>query len=182
MADLFDQYEQHAGQRSRGPDGNNPRATAAQSSSASDRRGDSAPGKREEEVVPPIFSRQRINFDPMAPISHMCISNNLLIMGLKNNQLTRIDIDNQALTDEIEVSKSAEDCIFNMFLDPSGRHLLVSMKSGDNFYLARGSKKVRNIGKLKGHKVLAISHANIYQCIIIYIAYRRIHVSHGLYA
>jgi len=77
-------------------------------------------------------------------------------MGLTSNQLTRVEIDNQAATDEIELTKSVEDSLFAMYLDPTGRHLIISMTSTDNMYIARGSKKLRPLTKLKGHRITAV--------------------------
>lgn len=54
---------------------------------------------------------------------------------------------------EIELPKSLDDSIYGMFLDPTGRHLIISMNSAENFYLSRGSKKVRILGKLKVKKL-----------------------------
>ena len=53
------------------------------------------------------------------------------------------------LFSEVEIPKSLDDRIYRMFLDPSGKHLIISMISSENFYLARGVKKARALGKLK---------------------------------
>jgi len=50
---------------------------------------------------------------------------------------------------EIEVSKKPEDTVHNIFFDPSGTHLIITMTNGDNYYLSTRSKKVRPLTKLK---------------------------------
>ena len=50
---------------------------------------------------------------------------------------------------EVEMPKSVDDRIIKVFLDPTGRHLLVSMASGDNYYLSRNSKKPKQINRMK---------------------------------
>lgn len=44
-----------------------------------------------------------------------------------------------------------------MFADPSGRHLVLSMRSGDNYYWASGWKKARLLPKWKGTVVESIA-------------------------
>lgn len=50
---------------------------------------------------------------------------------------------------EIEVVKSGEDKIYNVLLDPTGKHIVISMHSADNYYLSYNSKKPRLLSKLK---------------------------------
>ena len=104
----------------------------------------------------PIFNKQRINFDPPDPITHMCVCNSHLVMGMSTNILLCIDLDHPDSPNEVELVKSVEDGIGNMFLDPTGRHLIVSMKSGENYYLMYGAKKAKALAKLKGHKITSV--------------------------
>jgi hypothetical protein len=46
--------------------------------------------KLEEE--PPIFSKQKVNFSPTDRITHMAVSNELLVLTMANNVLLRIDL------------------------------------------------------------------------------------------
>lgn len=146
MANLFDQYERASSRVlpvTMGP--------AAVSEPI-------APGfisaRLDDEI--PIFNKQRINFDPPDPIVQMCVCNSHLVMGMSTNIVLRIDLEHPECPDEVELVKSAEDAISGMYLDPSGRHLIVSMTSGENFYLARGAKKPRSLSKLKGHRITSV--------------------------
>jgi hypothetical protein len=46
--------------------------------------------KLEEE--PPIFSKQKVNFSPTDRITHLAVSNELLVLAMANNILLRIDL------------------------------------------------------------------------------------------
>ena len=50
---------------------------------------------------------------------------------------------------DIEVTKRLEDKIHNIYFDPTGKHLLISLESGDNFYLNSRWKKVKALPKFK---------------------------------
>ena len=84
---------------------------------------------------------------------HIC-SNNVVILGLSDCRIVRIDLDNPQDLDgmcptdlhdtfnlhrrlsnftvltEIELCRKAGEVIHGMYLDPHGRHLIVSMESG----------------------------------------------------
>jgi hypothetical protein len=146
MASLFEEYERAAMQ-------------SVQPPSTATRTEPVATGfinARLDDDTTPIFCKQRINFDPLDPITHMCVCNNHLVMGMTTNILLRIDLEHPEVPDETELPKSVDDSIQAMYFDPTGRHLIISMSSSENYYLVRGSKKVRTLGKLKGHKITSI--------------------------
>ena len=151
MASLFDQYER-AASRSAAAAAAAPSAVVAEPI---------APGfvhARLTDDDTPIFNKQRINFDPPDPITHMCVCNSHLVMGMSSNILLCIDLDHPDSPNEVELlaSSSTDDSIAGMFLDPTGQHLLVSMKSGENYYLLYGGKKVKPLAKLKGHRITSV--------------------------
>lgn len=85
----------------------------------------------------------------------MC--NNYLVMALANRKLIRIDLDVQS-QDEVELTKNPDDLVHNLYLDPTGRHLVVAMQSGENFHVNRlppsnKNRTVRLIQKARGHIV-----------------------------
>jgi len=47
------------------------------------------------------------------------------------------------------VSRRPDDQIHRIFFDPSGKHLIISLESGDNYYLHARWKKVKALPKLK---------------------------------
>jgi hypothetical protein len=48
--------------------------------------------KLEEE--PPIFSKQKVNFSPTDPVTHLAVSSDLLVLTMANKILLRIDLRN----------------------------------------------------------------------------------------
>ncbi|XP_077978049.1 vacuolar protein sorting-associated protein 18 homolog isoform X1 [Glandiceps talaboti] len=142
MASLFDQYEQ---------------ASARSTSSTQN----FARGNVPEPIVTgyvnarteddsPIFVKQKINFRPPSPVTHMVVSNNMLVIAMGRNVILRFDLEHPDNPDEVEISRNADDKIHKLFLDPNGRHLIVSMESQDVLYLSRSSKKPRQLTKMKG--------------------------------
>ena len=65
-------------------------------------------------------------------------------------------------TTEVEIPKAVDDRIYHMFLDPTGRHLVISMLSSENYYLSRNSKKPKQLGKLRVGKTRLIFTGKIY--------------------
>ena len=65
----------------------------------------------------------------------MVVSNNIVLLALANNSIIRIDLENPAIVDDIEISNKASDRIFKVYLDYTGRHCIVTMVNGDNFYI-----------------------------------------------
>ncbi|PWN40101.1 hypothetical protein IE81DRAFT_325904 [Ceraceosorus guamensis] len=78
-------------------------------------------------------------------------------------RLVRINLDDPERTEEAEIplpplprtrsgaqDPSLDQSPHKMFSDPSGRHLLISTRSGDNFYWSSGWKRARILSKLKG--------------------------------
>ena len=64
---------------------------------------------------------------------------------------------------EVQLTTNKDDRVHSLFLDPSGRHCIISLRSRDNLYLSRASKKgVRHLTKAKGHliEVVAWNRAN----------------------
>ncbi|KAK3096988.1 hypothetical protein FSP39_005437 [Pinctada imbricata] len=101
----------------------------------------------------PIFNKKKVNFKPPDPITHLAVCNNFLVMAMSNNVLLRLDLEHPDQPDEVELPKVGDDRVHRLFLDPTGRHLLISMKSTENYYLSRNSKKGRPIARLKGHLI-----------------------------
>ncbi|ESO08844.1 hypothetical protein HELRODRAFT_109889 [Helobdella robusta] len=113
--------------------------------------------KKNDSKSAPMFNRQRITFDPPDPIKCVCVCNNQLIMALSKNTLIRIDLDRPPSTDEVELTKIQNDSVENMFMDPTGSHVIIAMSSTDNIYLPKNSRKPRVLTKLKGHKITSVA-------------------------
>ncbi|KAK7491492.1 hypothetical protein BaRGS_00017321 [Batillaria attramentaria] len=109
------------------------------------------------ETETPIFSRVKLSYKPSSTITHLCAGNNTLVVALSTNSLTRMEIETQS-TMEIELPSPVTDRVHRIFLDPTGRHLIVSMNSQDNYYISLGtsSRKPKPITKLKGHLIESV--------------------------
>jgi len=40
----------------------------------------------------PIFGKQKVNFTPMSPITHLCVSNNKVVIAMQNKIILKIDL------------------------------------------------------------------------------------------
>lgn len=128
--------------------------------------------------LPPIFQLGRVQYAFPAPLALLTVSANILTMCLyaypdpgqqvhgprAPPRLVRINLDDPERTEEAEVSLPPVPRAnrnapppdpyqigpYKMFADPSGRHLLLSMRNGDNYYWSSGWRKARALPRLKG--------------------------------
>lgn len=85
-----------------------------------------------------------------APLISLVVSSDMLAMGLASNLLVLIELSHSDQVLKIQIPrKPSEMTIYKIFLDPSGRHLLVSSTQGENWYLYRGWKKPKQLKTFK---------------------------------
>jgi len=78
-------------------------------------------------------------------------------MGLSNNMIVLIELSHAEQVVKIPIpAKPTEMTIYKLFMDPSGRHLIITSIQGQNWYLYRTWKKPR---QLKGFKMVIESVA-----------------------
>ena len=58
---------------------------------------------------------------------------------------------------ELIVGKKPDDIIHKVFLDPTGRHIIVSMESQENYYAAKDSPKFKVLNKAKGTVIESVA-------------------------
>ncbi|KAF7993970.1 hypothetical protein HCN44_011239 [Aphidius gifuensis] len=153
MTSIFDQYES-ASQRSK-PSGSEPMKPDISTTGFIQM-------KLKDEV--PIFTRQKVNFNPSDNIINFAVSNNIIIIAMANNIILRIDVKSGNKIDEIDLSKYLVNMKINgLFLDPLGNHLLIALlsKNGDNppadlIYIHKTSTKIKQAGKFRGHEITAV--------------------------
>ncbi|KAH7345284.1 Pep3/Vps18/deep orange family-domain-containing protein [Rhizoctonia solani] len=98
----------------------------------------------------PVFRLAPVQYTPPAQITNLVVSNNILIMCFNNNNLHRIDMAMQDYIGELSLGKKPQEAtVHKMFMDPSGKHLLITTTQGDNYYLYEGWKKAKQLGRLK---------------------------------
>ncbi|CAL4082298.1 unnamed protein product [Meganyctiphanes norvegica] len=117
--------------------------------------------KLEDEAA--IFSKLRVNYAPPHPITHLAVNNNHLVLALGNKTLIRINLLQPNKQEEVDISKFALQArIYNIFLDPTGEHLLISISckhgktSVDTLYLPWQTNKPKSTNRLKGHLITSV--------------------------
>lgn len=87
----------------------------------------------------------------------MVSQNGMLIMGTDKAHVLRVHQDHhQDLEDIPDLSKRETDRIHAVYEDPTGGHVLISMATGDNYYLHESWKKPKPIPKMKDVVVSSI--------------------------
>ncbi|BHF61244.1 Vacuolar protein sorting-associated protein 18 like protein [Sparganum proliferum] len=88
-------------------------------------------------------------FRPVAHITHAVVTNDILFAATTANTLIKTRITDRSDFSETEISHLSDDRVHNLFVDPRGCHIIVSMQSGTNFYTTRSSRKLKQISKAK---------------------------------
>lgn len=82
----------------------------------------------------------------------MDVSANILSMALSNNSLRQLNLKQAKAiaTITLTTKKSpAELSIYRIFMDPSGKHSLITTEQGDNFYLYDGWTKAKQLTRFR---------------------------------
>ncbi|KAF9994787.1 hypothetical protein BGZ65_009573, partial [Modicella reniformis] len=88
----------------------------------------------------------------------MAVSNNILFIALDTMHLLRIDLDRAQEVEDIEIPrKLSEGRIYKMFFDPTGRHLIITTETGDNYYLFAKWKKAKLLTRIRGIVIESIA-------------------------
>ena len=124
----------------------------------------------------PIFSKKKIDnseFKPQHPLTHLVVANNFIVMALANKTLKRRDLeDPTSKEEEIDLKKTimrTSAKISKLFLDPTGNHLLIAVKSAlenDNpalYYLHKTWTQPRQLFKFDKILITAVgwNHAQM---------------------
>ncbi|CAK5280478.1 unnamed protein product [Mycena citricolor] len=94
----------------------------------------------------PIFDLCRVQYPFPAPLSAFVVCSDMLAMALNTNVIVLIELSRSDQVIQIPIPrKPNEMTIHKIFMDPSGRHILVTSLQGENWYLYRGWKKPRQL-------------------------------------
>ncbi|KAG0232703.1 hypothetical protein BGW42_007957 [Actinomortierella wolfii] len=105
-----------------------------------------------------IFTLDRVDYAIPRQLVSLVVSNNILVMALDNMHLLRIDLQKPHEIEDIEVPrKVSEGKIYKMFFDPTGRHLIITTETGDNYYLFEKWKKAKLLSKIRGIVIESIA-------------------------
>ncbi|KAI9805129.1 MAG: hypothetical protein M1825_000963 [Sarcosagium campestre] len=121
-----------------------------------------ASGNRDnDEATLPIFNVERVQlqFSISSDFVAAQVANNVIIIALSTGRILRIDLDNPADIDDIDLPKKSSEIgvIRRLFLDPTSSHLLISTTLGENFYLHTQSRQPKTLSRLKGVSIESVA-------------------------
>ncbi|KAG9314254.1 hypothetical protein JVU11DRAFT_5042 [Chiua virens] len=94
----------------------------------------------------PVFDLGRVQYTLPAPLVSLAVSSDVLAMALSSNLIILIELSHAEQVLQIPIPrKPTEMSIYKIFLDPSGRHLIITSYQGENWYLYRGWKKPKQL-------------------------------------
>ncbi|KAE9408232.1 hypothetical protein BT96DRAFT_1013688 [Gymnopus androsaceus JB14] len=99
----------------------------------------------------PIFDLGQVQCAINAPLISLVVCSDMLVMGLASNVLILIELAHatQVIRIPIPVSKQNEMTLYKLFMDPSGKHIIITSTQGQNWYLYRTWKKPRPLKTFK---------------------------------
>ncbi|EDR15746.1 uncharacterized protein LACBIDRAFT_228107 [Laccaria bicolor S238N-H82] len=105
----------------------------------------------------PVFDLGRVQYAFPAPLISFVVSSDMLAMGFASNSIVLIELSHADQVIKVQIPrKPTEMTIHKLFMDPSGRHIIITSQQGENWYLFRTWKKPR---QLKGFKMVIESVA-----------------------
>ncbi|XP_013172488.1 PREDICTED: vacuolar protein sorting-associated protein 18 homolog [Papilio xuthus] len=112
----------------------------------------------------PMFSKQKMNFNPSDLITHVAVASDYLVLAMANGKLFRLDLKMPDQHEEIHYAKFVQPNtkLSNIFLDPLGQHLLMAFaarnKEGNPelIYLHRSRSKPKSVSKSRNYEVTEV--------------------------
>lgn len=98
----------------------------------------------------PLFQLGRVQFALPARLISLAVASDVLAMGFANNMLVIIELWRPTEVQRIEIRrKPNEMTLHKIFLDPSGKHLILTSTQGENWYLYHGWKRPKPLKSFK---------------------------------
>jgi hypothetical protein len=110
----------------------------------------------------PIFELGRVEFPGgiPAPIISIAVCSDILAVAFANNQFYMLDLQKPEYIMKFELpKKTSELTIRKLFLDPTGKHLLLNSTQGETWYLHRSWKKPKPLKRFNSYKLVLESVA-----------------------
>ncbi|KAJ6574972.1 Pep3/Vps18/deep orange family-domain-containing protein [Mycena capillaripes] len=94
----------------------------------------------------PIFDLCRVQYVFPAPLVAFVVCSDMLAMALSTNVIVLIELSRSDQVIKIPIPrKPADMTIHKIFMDPSGRHIIITSTQGENWYLFRAWKEPRQL-------------------------------------
>ncbi|DAZ97990.1 TPA: hypothetical protein N0F65_005148 [Lagenidium giganteum] len=123
--------------------------------------GDSRPAKPKVEERPMFELREhglKVSRRKGFTLSCMSVGRGIMALGSLEGMLLRCDVDATDSSGNVEeIMIEPRVAMLNVFVDPSGGHLLISMENGSNFYLHTSSNRPKKIMKAQGLKFTCVA-------------------------
>lgn len=88
----------------------------------------------------------------------MIVASKRMLMGTRDAHIVRIELDHLEDPEDIgDLAKKGDLTVTGVFLDPTAGHCLISLSSGDNYYLNDGWKKPKALPKMKDVQVTSVA-------------------------
>ncbi|KAI0321128.1 Pep3/Vps18/deep orange family-domain-containing protein [Amylostereum chailletii] len=101
-------------------------------------------------TLAPIFDLGRVQYTIPASLISLAVSSDTLAMGLASNTIVLIELSHADQVVSVLIPrKPADFTIYKLFLDPSGRHLVITSQQGENWYFFKGWKKPKPLKTFK---------------------------------
>ncbi|KAJ7293441.1 Pep3/Vps18/deep orange family-domain-containing protein [Mycena rebaudengoi] len=98
----------------------------------------------------PIFDLCRVQYVFPAPLVAFVVCSDMLAMALNSNMIVLIELSHSDQVIKIQIPRKSTDMtIHKIFMDPSGRHIIITSVQGENWYLYRAWKKPKPLKSFK---------------------------------
>ncbi|KAJ2792463.1 tethering complex subunit [Coemansia linderi] len=109
----------------------------------------------------PIFSLDTVQFQVPNKIISLSVSNDILVLVIEGAKVLRIKLQEAHNIVEADIPLSPSSLrACSAFLDPTGRHLLLSTPQGENFYYYEGWDSAKPLSKFKSMEITAVAWNN----------------------
>ncbi|KAJ2643398.1 tethering complex subunit [Coemansia sp. RSA 1694] len=106
----------------------------------------------------PVFSLDTVQFQVPNKIISLSVSNDILVLVIEGAKILRIKLQEAHNIVEADIPLSPTSLrACNAFLDPTGRHLLLSTPQGENFYYYEGWDSAKPLSKMKSMEITAVA-------------------------
>jgi len=106
----------------------------------------------------PIFALDKVQYQFPGEVSALQVNNNILAVVINKCRVLRIDLGETYQVEDIEIlPKKSTDTIKNIFLDPTGKHLIIVTYGEETYYLYEKWKKPKLMTKFSGINIQSIA-------------------------